>query len=152
MAQPRESYTINFRLQTRDSHRKAIYQWLKSHDESTQQDLIRQAVEVFYRCYGGQFEGLSEEQLWQVYHVTKAQVDHHFYNIFVSLFGYEKAGILANQYNSEKGEPKLGKGSQPEPLVNPKSSSSSEKNQADDLEDDLYGDQIDEELDDEVSF
>jgi len=147
MAQPRESYTINFRLQTRDSHRKAIYQWLKSHDESTQQDLIRQAVEVFYRCYGGQFEGLSEEQLWQVYHVTKAQVDNHFYNIFVSLFGYEKAGILANQYNSEKGEPNLGKGYKAKPV------SPSEDHQNDDEdEDELYGEPIDEDLDDELSL
>lgn len=143
MAQPRESYTINFRLQTRDPHRKAIYQWLKSHDESTQQDLICQAVEVFYRCYGGQFEGLSEDQLWQVYHVTKGQVDNHFYNIFVSLFGYEKAGILANQYSSEKGEPNLEKGSQAKPV------SHSEAHQN---EDELYGGQIDEDLDDELSL
>ena len=148
MNKSRESYTISFRLQSRDPHQKALYQWLKSHERSEQKDFILTAVKLFARCYVARFQGVSEQQLLEIYHLNRTQLNEYFYQVFIDVFGYEKVGILADYDFPEKGKPNLGQNSPPKSSIN----SEAQLDNEDDDDDDLYGGEIDEDLGDDVSI
>jgi len=85
----RKRYSFSLRVQPQTSERARIYEWLKSHDQSKQKELITRAVEAYYRAEAADSEGVSKEDLRKIFYHSKAEVEAFFNSLFIQLFGYE---------------------------------------------------------------